>query len=79
MGGLRDFSAGLTLEEDIRRIMRAEGATDLSTEACKEWARVLIRGCVPWWTPGSKLNAMERERIGAVFSYRLDKVRGTNK
>lgn len=64
------------IEEDVRVVMQAEGATDVSAAARKTWARKFIQDQVPWWVAGQPLRAHEEQMIGAAFEARFHAAKG---
>jgi len=60
-----------SLEEDVRAVMRAEGAADLSSGACRAWVRAFIQNRVPGWRRGQALNWEDAQRVGRAFEVRL--------
>lgn len=65
--GLLDWRQEGSTEGDVRIILQAEGKTDRSLEACKEWARTFIRDVIPWWASGEPLTEQEAVEVGARF------------
>ena len=63
------------LEQDVRTILRANGATDLSTEACRKWAQWYIAQVVRDWEPGRRLMQTEYERVGYCFHRALEEAK----
>lgn len=56
-----------SVEEEIRVILRAAGAQDVSKEACKMWARQFMREWVKDWTPGKLLAPEQCWKVGQAF------------
>lgn len=55
------------LEGAIRVLLLKRGKTDVSSEACKEYARHFIASRVKGWKPGKKLKPKDAQLVGCAF------------
>lgn len=75
MGGLYDFTEHREIIKEVRIVLRARGAEDLSPAACKQWARDFIADRVPEW-PERALTDVEEREIGHEFQDVLGRAQG---
>ena len=59
-----------TIMEEIQTILRANGSSNLSAAACREWAKLFVQHYKKDWLPGNALSFDHARLIGSAFERR---------
>lgn len=62
---------GWSIEEEVRIILCARHASDLSETACRQFAREFVQTILPRWVPGAPLTWQEAQMVGEEFNRAL--------
>lgn len=59
---------GWSIEKEVRALLKERGRADVTTQACKCWAKEFIQALVPGWYPGALLTVAQSQLVGRAFT-----------